>query len=329
MKSYNIQYRKSIRPDPSIKTPYVLDEKLGKAIEVAMTLGMPLLLTGEPGTGKTKLAEKIAHDLHASNANFLEDPLRFHAKTTSTARDLFYTYDALKHFHDANIRKGLAEKDLLNASNYINLQALGKAIALTDPNQLNNKLIGENIERPYSSVVLIDEIDKAPRDFPNDILNEIEDFSFQIKELNNFQVDRNLDQEIIVVMTSNSEKNLPDAFLRRVIFHHIDFPNDEHMKAIINSHFPSLQDQPNWERNLEFLIEKFGDIRASSKKKPATAELLAWIRILEVQKLLDGKVYLYEIEEGTEDWRILQRSFAVLVKTINDLKILQENPLQV
>ncbi|MEL6590929.1 MAG: AAA family ATPase, partial [Bacteroidota bacterium] len=162
---------------------YIIDPELAGAVSVAISLKQPLLLTGEPGTGKTRLAHKIAHDLHQQNPDFLPEPLVFHTKTTAVAQDMFYHYDAMRHFHDANIKKIQAEA-APPTENYIDLRALGKAIALTQPEEIQRGVYVQD-NQPRSSVVLIDEIDKAPRDFPNDILHEIENMEFEIKEAHN------------------------------------------------------------------------------------------------------------------------------------------------
>jgi MoxR-like ATPase len=241
--------------DPS---GYIADPGLRNAVNVALVLGQPLLVTGEPGTGKTKLAGSIAHELQ------LDSPLVFRTKTTSTARDLFYRYDALRHFHDANVIK--KDQDL-PVEDYIRYEALGLAIisALSDT------------ESARRSVVLVDEVDKAPRDFPNDILNEIEEFSFTVNETGKtFKTDERY--RPIVLLTSNSEKNLPDAFLRRCVFYHIPPPTHADLLKIVKSRL-KLSDQ--FALMVDPLISHFEEIRQLAlKKKPATAELLAWLAVL-------------------------------------------------
>lgn len=335
MKSYTIKYDKTQLISLPDSSPYLLSEKLGKAVEVAITLGMPLLLTGEPGTGKTKLAEKIAQDLHQVDPNFLSKPLVFNAKTTSTAKDLFYSYDALKHFRDANIKKeSKGKEESLHVANYIQLQALGKAIALTNEKEVKGRFLTGPYDQTFSSVVLIDEIDKAPRDFPNDILSEIEKYNFRIKEANNHEIKKGSEHQIILIMTSNSEKNLPEAFLRRTVFFHIDFPDKAHLIGIVNSHLSNAgkltqKEQKVRKESLSQLVDLFERIRNTvRKKKPATAELIAWVRILEMQGLLNGKLTLKDFEREDDISKVLKRSYSILAKTKTDLKALEELELE-
>ncbi|HKR11915.1 MAG TPA: MoxR family ATPase [Pyrinomonadaceae bacterium] len=243
------------RDDPA---GYVAERGLRDAVNVALVLGQPLLVTGEPGTGKTQLAGSIAHELG------LERPLVFRTKTTSNAKDLFYRYDALRHFHDANVIK---KEQSLRVEDYISFEALGLAIMSALPGS----------ESPRRSVVLIDEVDKAPRDFPNDILNEIEEFSFTVSETGKtFKADEKY--RPIVLLTSNSEKNLPDAFLRRCVFYNITAPSHEQLLEIVRKRL-KLSDQ--FVPYVDPLVRHFEEIRSLAlKKKPATAELLAWLAVL-------------------------------------------------
>lgn len=289
---------------------YQLDDALKAAVEVAIQLGQPLLITGEPGTGKTQLAYKVAFDLNKNNPNFLQLPLVFHTKTGSNSNDLFYLYDAIRHFHDASIKKAEGET-LPDIGTYIEFQALGKAIALTQPltDQSRKFLRGGQLESFIGgSVVLIDEIDKAPRDFPNDILYEIERYAFEIKEDNNREIVKDDNHKIIVIMTSNSEKNLPDAFLRRCIFYHIPFPDEKKLLSIALSHLGSESPYAS-----EKLIKTFMEIRnLLPKKKPATAELIAWLKMLESKNFLD--------KPTSEQEKIMRISYSILAKTFDDFK---------
>jgi len=295
---------------------YILQDELREAVEVAIALEQPLLLTGEPGTGKTRLAWKIADELsRQEGAGFRPEPLVFYTKTTSTARDLFYTYDAVGHFQTANIRRE-AGAATPGVADFIELQALGRAIALTDPGAVDaGKIAGELPPEPASSVVLIDEIDKAPRDFTNDILNEVEDYAFRIKEQDNYEIRRGAERQIVLVMTSNSEKNLPDAFLRRCVFYHIPFPGPDLLLQIARSQLgPATQ---YTEAALRELIATFNRIREQSvRKAPATAELIVWLRMLEL------KGYLEKDPIGQR--RLLAQNLSVLVKTREDLDAIRQ-----
>lgn len=307
----SIRVHSSTAVTPSAEQ-YIMSDALRNAVEVAIALEQPLLLTGEPGTGKTRLAFKVAADLakQEGDLRFSPEPLIFNTKTTSTARDLFYTYDALAHFQAANISKKAAD-----TAEFIELQALGRAIALTNPDSGRGQAFRSQLgDQARSSVVLIDEIDKAPRDFPNDILAEIERYEFQIKEQDNFTVQRAGEQKVVVIMTSNSEKNLPDAFLRRCVFYHIPFPAQDQLLAIAKTQLGEATAYTD--EVLKSLIEKFGQVRQQAiRKPPATAELIAWLRILEMRDIMN--------KSADEQSRFLRDHLSVLVKTKEDLEAIQ------
>ncbi len=281
-------------PNENINNPalYMPSQGLKDAVNVALALGQPLLLTGEPGTGKTQLAYHVAHFFG------LGELLIFNAQTSSTATDLFYRYDALAHFqHNQNSPTPLSISEL--ESRFVHFNALGEAI-----------------KQQKRVVVLIDEIDKAPRDFPNDLLAAIEKLSFKVPELNNAEFKSNASARPIIILTSNSEKNLPDAFLRRVIYFHIDFPEKTELARILMAKTGLSAEKA------DALVGHFQKTRdLSLKKKPATAELIAWAVLLSslgfpIEKLVGN---LSESER-----KQLQLSYSVLAKTQDDLKALKE-----
>lgn len=362
---------------------YVLEDKgLEAAVQMSIWLGKPLLLTGAPGTGKTQLAYKLA-DLLSSKDNinsdgvcaFLNEPFVFNTKTTSASTDLFYYYDAVRHFQrryvddqdrlkiSTSVTQPLKDEDendagtltikneslapSLTAHSFVKLNALGKAILQAwgkDAIIANEKLcdlqwlaeFDELDSKPRSSVVLIDEIDKAPRDFPNDLLFEIENTAFSINELMNKNIPRpDTGAQIVVIMTSNFEKNLPDAFLRRCLFYHIAFPGTAELMKIVASRIqPHLQelyknDEAGFANisksiieNLEKVIVKFEDIRGGMKdKQPATAELLEWVKMLEKQGFFNEPVDFNALSNNQKT--IFRLSLPALAKSDEDLKALK------
>ena len=286
---------------------YIAEKGLTDAVNVALALGQPLLVTGDPGTGKTQLAASLACELD------LPAPLTFDAKTTSTAKDLFYRYDALAHFHDSHFRK-----DQLSIESYVTFEALGLAILLSLPGPDADRFLPDRLrgKGPTRTVVLIDEIDKAPRDFPNDILNEIEHLTFTVRETGQ-AFTASPAYRPILVLTSNSEKNLPDAFLRRCIFYHISFPSRDRLKEIIARRLEPLGGfGPDV---LDNALQHFDEIRALAlTKKPATAECLAWLRVLQQMEIDPGNLKPGQAEA-------LALSYCVLAKSKDDLTKLQRS----
>ncbi|MEM9834939.1 MAG: MoxR family ATPase [Bacteroidota bacterium] len=298
---------------------YVLPVGLQYALEGAIALERPLLLTGEPGTGKTSLAAWAAWFLHhkykKEGIDFAEKHLHFSTKTTSQSRDLFYTYDALSHFQAANI----GGKKEVKVGDFIDLQALGRAIAMSRPNKEIQELVRTELpDQPRGAVVLIDEIDKAPRDFTNDILDEIDKMRFNLRE-QNVTLNRGKEVPIVVIMTSNSEKNLPDAFLRRCAFFHIEFPKDPTspvLRKILEKHIG--KPTGDTKKAYDELVQFFFDARSASvRKKPATAELIGWLRLLE----LNG---YFEVSDPQERKRMQEYNLSFLVKTREDLEAVKK-----
>jgi len=324
MSSSNVQFDFEIPDVQQVKqryndpSKYLLSEEIASAVKAAMSLGQPLFITGEPGTGKTQLAFKIAHDFGLKDDEGNARPLIFNTKTTSTARDLFYLYDAVRHFRDANMRKEGSD----NTMAYVELQALGRAIAATNPAAAAK--LGMQLDEPRHSLVLIDEIDKAPTDFPNDILYELENMAFEIKETGDLITSGNSHRPI-VIMTSNSEKSLPDAFLRRCVFLHIEFPGADLLTRIILSKLGEAQVSEEEARKYVAHFEKIRE--AVKKKKPATAELIGWIRMLKLEGLALGEKMDSEgrfRSLSTEERQRIKFSYGVLAKNKDDLAILEQ-----
>ena len=345
---------KDIRTDADQNPKHYLitDEGLKKAVDMAIWLQKPLLLTGAPGTGKTQLASKVAYELSALGADklngfapFANKPFVFNTKTTSNASDLFYTYDAIGHFQKKYIDQAGSTSISSSAHPYLQLNALGKAIMQThgqkaikaDSYLQELQLLGnfsDLDELPRSSVVLIDEIDKAPRDFPNDLLNEIEYYEFNINELNRkVQKAGSADSaaRILVIMTSNFEKNLPDAFLRRCLFYHIPSPGNQQLLEIVCSRMqPYLQTVYANKSNggveemfnemkpkIRNVILEFERLRSTmNDKQPSTSELLEWIKVLEVEGFFTNSVDFNQLTEPQKI--ILKYTLPIIAKSKDD-----------
>tara|TARA_B100001971_G_C18223164_1_gene558575 strand:+ start:1048 stop:1893 length:846 start_codon:yes stop_codon:yes gene_type:complete len=225
---------------------YVTTPDLELAVNAAVTLERPLLVKGEPGTGKTLLAEEIAKSLGT-------DIVRWHIKSTTKAQQGLYEYDAVTRLRDSQ----LGDSRVKDIGNYI----------------LKGKL-WEAFEAKKRVVLLIDEIDKADIEFPNDLLLELDRMEFFVYETRENIVAKN---RPIVIITSNNEKELPDAFLRRCIFHYINFPERDTMEKIINVHFPKIK-----KKLLSEALDIFFELREvpGLKKNPSTSELIDWIKLL-------------------------------------------------
>ena len=227
---------------------YVASEQLLNAVNVAITLGKPLLIKGEPGTGKTMLAEAISKALD-------KKLIIWNIKSTTKAQDGLYMYDTIQRLYDGQF----GEEGVDDIARYIKLGKLGEAF-----------------ESDEQVILLIDEIDKADLEFPNDLLWELDQMEFYIHETKRTVKAKH---RPIVIITSNAEKELPDAFLRRCIFHYIDFPDADLMEEIVRTHIPNVE-----EAVLKSAFDVFYDIRGMRdvRKKPSTSELIDWINVLQI-----------------------------------------------
>jgi MoxR-like ATPase len=241
---------------------YIATKELQLAVNAAITLERPLLIKGEPGTGKTLLAEELALSLQT-------DLIQWHIKSTTKAQQGLYEYDAVSRLRDSQ----LGDARVNDINNYIMKGKLWQAF--------------EHQGRP---VLLIDEIDKADIEFPNDLLLELDKMAFFVYETGQYI---KAEHRPIVIITSNNEKELPDAFLRRCFFHYIKFPTAEEMRQIVAVHFPTLKKQL-----LDEALNAFFNLRdvPGLKKKPSTSELIDWLKLLvaedippEVLQNNDGK----------------------------------------
>ena len=257
---------------------YVADPELLRAVNIAMVLQKPLLIKGEPGTGKTMLAEAIAQALN-------KQLIIWNIKSTTKAQDGLYVYDVVQRLYDSQFG-GQGVDDI---AKYVKLGKLGEAFTAEE-----------------QVILLIDEIDKADLEFPNDLLWELDRMEFHIPETKETITARH---RPVVIITSNAEKELPDAFLRRCVFHYIEFPDKELMADIVRVHFPDLD-----EKLLTQVLEAFYKIRQlpQIKKKPSTSEIIDWIRALQhggvdPRRVVKEVPYLGVLLKKNEDMDALRR----------------------
>ena len=263
---------------------YVATSDLIEAVNASITLEKPLLVKGEPGTGKTKLAEEIA-------SKFDTKLIKWNVKSTTKAHQGLYEYDAVSRLRDSQ----LGDKKVKDITNYIKKGVLWNAF-----------------ETKNKPVLLIDEIDKADIEFPNDLLQELDTMEFFVYETGSFIKAK---QRPIVIITSNNEKDLPDAFLRRCFFHYISFPDLATLEKIINVHYPDIK------RNLiNASIKSFLTIRdtVGIKKKPSTSELLDWLKLI-----LADDIDAQDLMKNNKK-NILPPLYGALLKNEADVELFQK-----
>ena len=262
---------------------YIATDELKMAVNAAVTLERPLLIKGEPGTGKTMLAEEIANSLGM-------ELISWHIKSTTKAQQGLYEYDAVSRLRDSQ----LGDDRVHDINNYIEKGKLWEAFT-----------------SEKKCVLLIDEIDKADIEFPNDLLLEIDKMQFHVYETGETVVAK---QRPVVVITSNNEKELPDAFLRRCFFHYIQFPDRDTMQDIVDVHYPDIKGDL-----VKEAMEIFFDVRKvpGLKKKPSTSELIDWLKLLMADDIPE------EILRNRDTSKAIPPLYGALVKNEQDVQLLE------
>ncbi len=267
----------------SSTSTYIATEELQMAVNAGVTLERPLLIKGEPGTGKTMLAEEIAQSLGM-------DLISWHIKSTTKAQQGLYEYDAVSRLRDSQ----LGDERVHDINNYIEKGKLWEAFTSEE-----------------KCVLLIDEIDKADIEFPNDLLLELDQMRFDVYETGETVIAKH---RPVIVITSNNEKELPDAFLRRCFFHYIQFPDRETMKEIIDVHYPQIKADL-----VKEAMEIFFDVRKvpGLKKKPSTSELIDWLKLLMADDIPE------EILRNRDTSKAIPPLYGALVKNEQDVQLLE------
>ena len=262
---------------------YVSTDDLSMAVNASVTLERPLLIKGEPGTGKTLLAIEVAKSLKM-------DLIEWHIKSTTKASQGLYEYDAVTRLRDSQ----LGDERVKDIKNYIKKGKLWEAF-----------------ESEKQVVLLVDEIDKADIEFPNDLLQELDRMEFYCYETNETIKAK---KRPIIIITSNNEKELPDAFLRRCFFHYIQFPDRDTMEAIVDVHYPKIK-----KKLLKDALDIFFDVRKipGMKKKPSTSELIDWLKLLVSDEIPD------EILKNADNTTAIPPLYGALLKNEQDVHLLE------
>lgn len=262
---------------------YVATDDLQMAVNAATQLQRPLLIKGEPGTGKTMLAEEVAQSLG-------KRLIQWHIKSTTKAQQGLYEYDAVSRLRDSQ----LGDEKVYDVANYIKKGKLWEAFSADE-----------------QVVLLIDEIDKADIEFPNDLLVELDKMEFFVYETGETIQAKH---RPIIIITSNNEKELPDAFLRRCFFHFIQFPNRDTMRAIIDVHYPDITKEL-----VQEALELFFEVRdiPGLKKKPSTSELIDWLKLLMADDLSD------EVLKNRDPSKAIPPLYGALIKNEQDVQLLE------
>jgi len=321
-------------------TPYIPSDSLVKAVQLALTLHKPLLVTGKPGCGKTKLAYDVYFENKTDNVNIYV----YRAHSESTLKDAIYQYDSLKRLHDIELNKISGSKELSNEielliqyvgsiENYINtnkkipkkeIQALLNNIKLLGKNNkdindkdiieqeyIDYKAIGKGLEKNEPAIVLIDEIENAPSEFQKDLMRLMDDSEYHIKE-----IDKTISNEnLYIFITCNKEKELSDAFLRRCIFFHIEFPDDNSLMEILKIHFEKKYTKTVFKNATEIFLKYLNKYEWA--KSPSISEMIDWFKCLE-NKYQEEKLNEMLVKEGL----ILCQE--ALVKSIKDFEMINQ-----
>jgi len=285
-------------------------EELRHAINTAISVGEPLLITGEPGTGKTQTAYYVAHKLKLGKV------LHFQTKSDSTAGDLLYHFDTVRYFREAQLASSETAQKRIDKWQYVEERELYTAIKSAN-------------ETGVPRVLLIDEVDKAPRDFPNDLLHEINQMNFKIREV---EANGKMSNEVavkeaglkpLVFITSNSERRLPEPFLRRCVYHHIEF-TESLLKRALAARVKEFRIKEEQKELIDLAIDRFMALRQIDlRKKPATGEFLIWLKVLAIEAETDYNTLKNKLDKSSDDLKELPYIHSLLLKDHGDSELVK------